>query len=79
MKPTVGRIVHFHEINEQGASGPPRAAIITEVWSDTCVNLAIFYGNGSPVTTPPTSVMLVPAGDPAPSGVRHYCQWPSPV
>lgn len=37
MKPTVGRIVHF--VNE---SGTHMAAIVTKVWTDTCVNLVVF-------------------------------------
>ena len=38
MKPTIGRIVHF--VNALGTN--PIAAIITAVWTDTCVNLRIF-------------------------------------
>lgn len=44
MIPTVGRIVHFRfpEL-EQGTNnhGPLAPAIITRVWSDTCVNLKV--------------------------------------
>ena len=36
MKPSVGRIVHFH------IGGEEHAAIITRVWSDWCVNLTVF-------------------------------------
>lgn len=42
MKPTIGRIVHFQPAIE-GAGVHP--AIITKVWSDTCVNLQVF-GDG---------------------------------
>lgn len=45
MKPSIGRIVHFVQ------NGVHYAAIITKVWSDTCVNLHIFP-NGSDVITP---------------------------
>lgn len=34
--PTVGRIVHYNN------HGTIQAAIISHVWSDTCVNLHIF-------------------------------------
>ena len=41
MTPTVGRIVYYkNNVKEQ-------AAIITEVWSDRCVNLTVFNGNGN--------------------------------
>lgn len=42
MKPTVGRIVHYHD-----HSNEPLAAIITKVWSDTMVNLAVFSEGGT--------------------------------
>jgi hypothetical protein len=71
MKPTVGRMVHYY--------GPratqPRAAIISTVWSDTCVNLAIFEHTGQVMATPPTSVLLVQDGNEIPSG-GNYCIWP---
>lgn len=37
MKPSVGRIVHY--VNTQGEHC---AAIVTRVFSDTCVNLTVF-------------------------------------
>lgn len=37
MKPSLARIVHFI-----GGDNEHRAAIITKVWSDTCVNLFVF-------------------------------------
>lgn len=49
MKPTIGRIVHY--VQEKPASYQPKdgpnvlvnlPAIITAVWSDTCVNLQVF-------------------------------------
>jgi hypothetical protein len=39
-KPTVGRIVHVNLSDDD--KGQPHAAIITHVWSDTCVNLHLF-------------------------------------
>ena len=39
MKPSVGRIVHYHP----GPTGSePEAAIVTRVHNDTCVNLVVF-------------------------------------
>lgn len=41
MKPSIGRIVHF--VVDYGNEGKIAPAIITQVWSDTCVNLRVFY------------------------------------
>lgn len=40
MKPSPGRIVLFHGVVSNGAREHP--AIVTRVWSDTCVNLTVF-------------------------------------
>lgn len=73
IKPTVGRVVWYYgpgiKPDEQ-----PQAAIVARVWSDTCVNLAIFDGSGNPVPHPPTSILLVQEGAEVPSG-GHYCCW----
>jgi hypothetical protein len=71
--PTVGRVVWYYP---PGRTPPqqPQAAIVAHVWSDTCVNLAIFDDNGQPVPKPPTSVLLVQEGAEVPSG-GHYCTW----
>lgn len=73
ISPTVGRVVWFypkgHPAHEQ-----PLAAIVAHVWSDTCVNLAIFDANGRPMAEPPTSVLLVQPGNPVPTG-GFYCTW----
>lgn len=73
IKPTVGRVVWFYP---QGHSQDkqPLAAIVSHVWSDTCVNLAIFSANGCPMQNPPTSILLVQEGSEVPSG-GHYCTW----
>jgi hypothetical protein len=42
MKPTVGRVVYFH--NE--VDGAECAAIVVHVWNDSCVNLVVFDHNG---------------------------------
>lgn len=47
MKPTVGRIVHF--VNKFGSKRNAIAAMIVCVWSDTCVNLRLFYDDTNDV------------------------------
>lgn len=45
MKPTIGRIVHFVQKRIYGSPEQPLItlpAIITAIWSDTCVNLMVF-------------------------------------
>lgn len=44
MKPTIGRIVHFVSSGPATvvAPGDHYAAVVTHVWSDTCVNLFVF-------------------------------------
>lgn len=51
MTPTIGRIVMFRNDKEvNGVKDHP--AIITRVWSDTCVNLHVFFdANPSEVKT----------------------------
>jgi hypothetical protein len=51
-KPSIGRIVLFRTHASNGALEHP--AIITRVWSDTCVNLSVFPDFGEP--QPRTSV-----------------------
>lgn len=48
-KPSVGRVVHLKD------GDVSLAAIVTKVWSDTCVNLAFFTEGGS--CSPRTSVL----------------------
>lgn len=74
IKPTVGRIVWFNpaasdNIARQGFS--PLAAIIACVWSDTCVNLAVFDANGNQHSR--TSVLLVSDDMRAPT--ENYAEW----
>ncbi len=66
MKPSVGRIVHFDQ------DGQKLAAIITHVWSDTCVNLAVFDGSGN--ASGKTSVLAADAG-----GTSGCWMWPERV
>jgi hypothetical protein len=67
MKPTVGRIVHFHP-----RTGVTHAAIITFVHSETCVNLAVFDSSGG--SDGKTSVQLVAPGQPKPE-FGFFCEW----
>lgn len=73
IKPTVGRVVWFYPLGSK-PTDQPLAAIVAHVWSDTCVNLAIFNANGVPMEKPPTSVFLVQEGAEVPSG-GFYCAW----
>ncbi len=73
IKPTVGRVVWFYPRGHK-AGEQPLAAMVAHVWSDTCVNLAIFDANGVPMPTPPTSILLVQPESEVPSG-GHYCAW----
>lgn len=61
MTVTVGRIVHYVESPPGEAYAPPakpHPAIVTKVWSDTCVNLTVFFDGRPP--EPRTSVMRAP-------------------
>jgi hypothetical protein len=54
MKPTVGRIVHF--VSRFGDGKEVFPAIITHVWTDTSVNLIVFWdgtNSGVPLDTDP--------------------------
>lgn len=72
--PTVGRVVWFYGKPPADQNEQPLAAIVAHVWSDTCVNLAIFDPDGRPVAVPPTSVRLMQEGDPLPAS-GPYCTW----
>ncbi len=74
MKPTVGRIVHYYPTNPTGEALAPLAAIVVAVWSDSCVNLAIFDPYGNATVDPPRSVTLIQEGVEAPTG-GCYCAW----
>lgn len=67
MKPTVGRIVHYWY-----GKSEPRAAIITAVHSDTCVNLTTFLADGG--TEPQTSVVFIHDDDTHTD--QPCCRWP---
>jgi hypothetical protein len=75
-KPTIGSIVWFHtgphHTDTSFAEQPICAAIVTNVLSETCVNLAVFDGNGA--AHGKSSVSLIAEGEDAPDGI--YCEWP---
>lgn len=71
-KPSLGQIVHYRAPGDKGAVGNVSAAIITCVFSDNCVNLAIFK-DGGPMDGD-TSVPLYEE-DPGEWG----CWWPPRV
>ncbi len=76
IKPTVGRVVWYtpsaddHE-EMAAAQLQPLAAIVAHVWSDTCVNLAVFDANG--IAHNRTSVLLVQDDGARPDG--GFCEW----
>ena len=55
IKPTIGRVVWYHAPGTT-STVRPQAAIVAHVWSDTCVNLAVFDVNGAASNA--TSVFL---------------------
>ena len=74
IKPAAGRVVLFTPAANDAIrrNGDQKlAAIIASVWSDTCVNLAVFDANGIPTSR--TSVFLVQDAAPAPESC--YCEW----
>jgi hypothetical protein len=73
IKPTIGRVVWFYPTGHK-AGEQPLAAIVAHVWSDTCVNLAVFDANGRPMPNPPTSVLLLQEGNERPTG-GNFCEW----
>lgn len=59
MKPSLGRIVIHRGISSNGATEHP--AMITRVWSDTCVNLTVFPDFGAPVLRTSQTLLTDPA------------------
>lgn len=71
IKPTIGRVVWYHPTAPQGAPEDTQAAIVCHVWSDTCVNLAVFDNNG--VASNQTSVFLFQGEGERPSS--QFAEW----
>lgn len=74
IKPTVGRSIWYYAPGRL-PHDQPQAAIITHVFNDRMVNLAIFHRNGNSAVDPPTSIPLVQDGDVLPSTSHGYCTW----
>lgn len=74
-KPTVGRVVHFFPATTDALyrNGEPLAATIVRVWSDTCVNLALFDGEANLHRL--TSVLLHQDGHERPDA--GFAAWPA--
>ena len=70
IKPTVGRVVWYHPAGST-AEEQPLAALIAHVWSDTCVNLAVFDSNGA--ASHQTSVFLFQGDQTPPSS--QFAEW----
>jgi hypothetical protein len=74
IKPTVGRVVWFYPLRWREGQNQPLAAIIAHVWTETCVNLAVFGVDGHSYPVGNTNVFLVQEGQEVPSGVE-YCTY----
>lgn len=76
IKPTPGRIVHYHPRADEGLpfiGGQPLAAIIAAVHSDRMVNLTVLDANGHPHAR--QSVRLVQPADARSLTTGGYCEW----
>ncbi len=73
IKPTVGRVVWFHQMTPDVFPGSheARAAIIAHVHSDRLVNLMVIDANGNTLSR--TSITLVQEGDDVPTWA--HCAW----
>lgn len=73
IKPTIGRVVWYHPpfVADSGVNEQTLAAIVCHVWSDTCVNLAVFDSNGA--ASNQTSVFLFQGESERPSSC--YWEW----
>lgn len=74
IKPSIGRVVLFTPATGDAVARrgeQPLAALVTCVWSDTCVNLAVFDADGHHHAR--TSVYLIQDDAAKPAG--FYCEW----
>lgn len=72
IKPTVGRIMWYWP-SRHLRKMQPWAAIVTHVWDDNMVNLAVFGIDGT--LSPASSVPVVQDGSPWMVGDSPYCEW----
>lgn len=70
-RPSVGRIVHYYDNDDEVAFTPPLAAIVTAVITTHTVSLTVFDTNRAPY-----NVARVPASETPKAG--HWC-WPPRV
>ena len=79
MKPSVGRIVLTPVAPETNNGSTVAPAIITRVWSDTCVNLRVLHDSEN--ITWKTSVKLCESEAEAhdPDAFGHTAYWPPRV
>ena len=70
IKPTIGSVVWYHP-PDSASTQQPLAALVAYVWSDNCVNLAVFSPTG--VATNVTSVYLFQGDGESP--VYSYAEW----
>lgn len=74
IKPSVGRVVWYHAAaNDEivRSAGEPLAAIVAKVWTDSCVNLAVFDSNG--ISHNRCSVYLLQDGSERPASA--FAEW----
>lgn len=78
-KPSVGRFVHYQPPVES-SKGQPWPAIITHVWSDTCVNLSVIPDGSFPIDWPEgaTTTSVTQSADPGKPTLGTW-QWPPRV
>ena len=75
IKPTIGRVVWFQpaKSEDEPLREQPFAALITYVWNDHMVNLAVFDQNGAPFSA--TSVTLIQEEDDTQPASGYFAQW----
>lgn len=81
IKPTAGRIVYYYEAKAGSADNGtptitvhgPLAAIVTCVWGDNCINVAVHNASGSGAFAR-TSIRLVQPGENQPA-IGEWCEW----
>lgn len=71
IKPTIGRVVWYTPGATDPQSDQKMPALVSYVWSDTCVNLAVFDSNGKTFNS--TSVHLKQEDSEMPTA--PYCEW----
>ena len=77
IEPTIGRVVWYtpNDIDKErvACNGQKHAALVTHVWNNRMVNLAIYDSNGCAYNR--TSVPLKQEGDYIDASESGYCEW----